>query len=273
MPSLDDLGTSQVPNEVPAASDIIPFFDVSELGSSSHIKRTTVGELVGSGLSEVESLTVDHVILSDQTGLTDPANALSQKAGLLHFNNTPVIEFNSTYVTGSHTSNGSEGRTLIGSLPIPATMMANGTSVRFKFNFNITASPKKAFQTWAIWIDFDEGEGMTSGLGICVGETDSGIVYLDGVLKIDGGATTLVPSIHSVTPPLIYGSDAGALATGNIKGKVMSAADSDYLVVTPGVGTAGVANNLNIYVQDISASNTDILTVLGSIGVGAEVEL
>lgn len=292
MPSLDDLGTSQVPSEAPSATDIVPFYSIAELGSSSHVKRTTVTELVAAGLSgDAEalreslglgedddvtfgSLTADHIVLEDSTGTTIPDNALGRKGDILHLGDQPVAQYNTRFVYADHVSTGAPGRTLIGSLPIPASYMVDDTYFQIQFRLNIGASPAKAHQIWMIWVDFNEGTDDTSGLAFCVGETRFGVLQMDGLFKIDSSGGLAYLDFFPPTAPLIYGSAASAAQTDTIKGKILEApADILAIGIDGANAPLGVANNLNFYIQDFGASSTNSLDVSGVIGIGSIYEL
>lgn len=173
MPSLDDLNSRHVVSETPSSDDIVPFFDVSEFGSSP-VKRTTIAALVAAaGASFTEGTAVNAVAATGSITFGTPTNGDTVEV------NSVVYTKVAAGATGNQFVN-IAGLTALLEATADLTASSNGTVI------SLTAVPAG-----------DTG----NAINLVLGEDNAGTMSVSGPLLSGGVDGTLATAAYSI----IYG--------------------------------------------------------------------
>jgi hypothetical protein len=281
MATLDDIPI--LPPTTPTTDDLIAVIDGADRRSPKQVTLAQVGALVGgtptaaSIVSAMESATeeqkqallpetieVDYIETTDQSGFTIPDGAFGQKGGVPYFGNEPIRSareerFINAFITDT-TSGGTRWNRSLGDFPVPANLLNNGLA-----NFLLEAD---------LVIQYNAGIAPTPGtLGVVFGlahqhELDSLAANKAVALSADvgplvSGRTTVQVRLRW----LLTGNGNGLLAGGlaeTLKSDLSSATSASttrpmLLDEEYGVGwntdhpTPGIAESLHVVIYPTGA--------------------
>jgi len=211
-----------------------------------------------------DTLEVDYISLTDQTGLTIPSATLGQKGGIAYFGNNPISDFRTLrFITGKTATGTTETRFLLGSIAIPASFntLNNNTAVRFKLdisNSNLGAN-------WGIQIVQSGSSNINTGTFIQVGAASAQIAILEFEGFMACGASNSF-SFQGRVKETISNSDNPDPAVGN----KVTILGFDYVLhsAEPSSFAYNTASNLQIYAVELSATAGNVAVINGQFSIG-----
>jgi hypothetical protein len=249
---------------VSSSNGNINITDVSTLSAVLSGKLDATNEALGVVISEdpsiianlFETITVDYIQTADQSASTIPDGCFGRKGSDPYFGEVPLLNSKTAFVSDVITSTGSPSRILVGSIPISAEEMQQGYAL---LNINLMAAIAGSTRDFAIWFDFQEGTGDTTGFAIVLVPTGNSHYLFNGRIYFSAdGLGKIALNILSAGPSYIHSGGASQCAIFD-----------DWFDPAYGSPTyladENEANAIKIYITDISATALDTCNVEGSV--------
>ncbi len=250
-----------------------PILAVAEPGVENDTFKFKIGDGVTAWNSLVygvklalagESIEVDYIGTSDQTGNTIPNYTFGRKGSIPYFGDSPLVEGESQRIAGFITSTGAAQRTLLASFPVPAAAVVSNQEFRFAANL-FARIPTVNVDAWALLIDMEDGTAVDQGVLITMGDAQLQNFVFEGILRLIPSGFDLLLSGSDLKATLVS-SALGASKTAALLGKVLEPG-LDIFDIPSVLTSPSVANSINIYLVDLTATAAQTALVTGRVTI------
>jgi len=214
-------------------------------------------------VNSVNVLTPDQVTLSDMTGIVIPANTLGQKAGVLHFGDSPAFDGKSRFRTTAANNTGE----VLGSFVIPADLMVPESLLWLDLDLHYWTNSGGADPSdMAICVDFLTGatNDLTKGWIIPLTKDSKGHIKAKGYINL----TEIDPGDLAIEGYSIENFGLSILKTGLVGGYNAVTAQMTGGTTSTLEGWAPVNTEATIRIRAVVYQGTHVHT--GELNVSGE---